>query len=199
MSLALVHSRAKSGVQAPAVRVEVYLAAGLPVLNMVGLPEAAVRESRDRVRAAISCAQLEFPNRRITVNLAPADLPKDGGRFDLPLALGILAANGAIDPQALNDYEFIGELALTGELRAIDGVLPAALAAKQAGRRMIVPLGNAAEAGLARGEHLLQLQEMAGFTQTEIITQYRRTEITIDGETQIEIETSHEIRRDFPI
>jgi magnesium chelatase family protein len=154
MSLALVHSRAKSGVQAPAVRVEVYLAAGLPVLNMVGLPEAAVRESRDRVRAAISCAQLEFPNRRITVNLAPADLPKDGGRFDLPLALGILAANGVIDPQALNDYEFIGELALTGELRAIDGVLPAALAAKQAGRRMIVPLGNAAEAGLARGEHL---------------------------------------------
>jgi magnesium chelatase family protein len=154
MSLALVHSRAKSGVQAPAVRVEVYLAAGLPILNMVDLPEAAVRESRDRVRAAISCAQLEFPNRRITVNLAPADLPKDGGRFDLPLALGILAANGAIEPQALNDYEFIGELALTGELRAIDGVLPAALAAKQAGRRMIVPLGNAAEAGLARAKHL---------------------------------------------
>jgi magnesium chelatase family protein len=154
MSLALVHSRAKSGAQAPAVRVEVYLAAGLPVLNMVGLPEAAVRESRDRVRAAIFCAQLEFPNRRITVNLAPADLPKDGGRFDLPLALDILAANGAIDPQALNEYEFIGELALTGELRAIDGVLPAALAAKQAGRRMIVPLGIAAEAGLARAKHL---------------------------------------------
>lgn len=154
MSLALVHSRAKSGVQAPAVRVEVYLAAGLPVLNMVGLPEAAVRESRDRVRAAISCAQLEFPNRRITVNLAPADLPKDGGRFDLPLALGILAANGAIDARILDDYEFLGELALTGELRAIDGVLPAALAAKQAGRQMIVPVGNAAEAGLARSERL---------------------------------------------
>ncbi len=154
MSLALVHSRARSGVQAPAVRVEVYLAAGLPVLNMVGLPEAAVRESRDRVRAAISCAQLEFPNRRITVNLAPADLPKDGGRFDLPLALGILAANGAIDARALDEYEFIGELALTGELRAVDGVLPAALAAKQAGRRMIVPLGNAAEAGLARSEQI---------------------------------------------
>lgn len=154
MSLALVHSRAKSGVQAPAVRVEVYLAAGLPVLNMVGLPEAAVRESRDRVRAAISCAQLEFPNRRITVNLAPADLPKDGGRFDLPLALGILAANGAIDARTLDDYEFLGELALTGELRAIDGVLPAALAAKQAGRQMIVPVGNAAEAGLARSERL---------------------------------------------
>jgi magnesium chelatase family protein len=154
MSLALVNSRARCGVQAPAVRVEVYLAAGLPVLNMVGLPEAAVRESRDRVRAAISCAQLEFPNRRITVNLAPADLPKDGGRFDLPLALGILAANGAINPQALNEYEFIGELALTGELRAIDGVLPAALAAKQAGRKMIVPSGNGAEASLARSEHI---------------------------------------------
>jgi magnesium chelatase family protein len=154
MSLALVNSRARSGVQAPAVRVEVYLAAGLPVLNMVGLPEAAVRESRDRVRAAISCAQLEFPNRRITVNLAPADLPKDGGRFDLPLALGILAANGVFDAQLLNDYEFIGELALTGELRAIDGVLPAALAAKQAGRRMIVPLGNSSEAGLAQSGHI---------------------------------------------
>ena len=152
MSLALVHSRARSGVLAPAVRVEVYLAAGLPVLNMVGLPEAAVRESRDRVRAAISCAQLEFPNRRITVNLAPADLPKDGGRFDLPLALGILAANGAFDARTLDDYEFIGELALTGELRAIDGVLPAVLAAKNAGRKMIVPFGNSAEAGLARSE-----------------------------------------------
>ena len=152
MSLALVHSRARSGVQAPAVRVEVYLAAGLPVLNMVGLPEAAVRESRHRVRAAISCAQLEFPNRRITVNLAPADLPKDGGRFDLPLALGILAANGAFDARTLDDYEFIGELALTGELRAIDGVLPAVLAAKNAGRKMIVPFGNSAEAGLARSE-----------------------------------------------
>ncbi len=152
MSLALVNSRARSGVQAPAVRVEVYLAAGLPVLNMVGLPEAAVRESRDRVRAAISCAQLEFPNRRITVNLAPADLPKDGGRFDLPLALGILAANGAFNTQALDEYEFIGELALTGELRAIDGVLPAALAAKNADRKMVVPFGNSAEAGLAQSD-----------------------------------------------
>ena len=154
MSLALVHSRARVGVQAPAVRVEVYLAAGLPVLNMVGLPEAAVRESRDRVRAAISCAQLEFPNRRITVNLAPADLPKDGGRFDLPLALGILAANGLIDAEILCEYEFIGELALTGELRAIDGVLPAVLAAKQAGRKMVVPDGNGSEAGLAQSSDI---------------------------------------------
>ena len=149
MTLALAHSRARTGVHAPAVRVEVYLAAGLPALNIVGLPEAAVRESRDRVRAAIQCAQFEFPNRRITVNLAPADLPKDGGRFDLPIALGILAASGVVDVQALGGFEFLGELALTGELRAIDSVLPAALAAAAAGRALIVPAGNGAEAALA--------------------------------------------------
>ena len=113
------------------------------------MPEAAVRESRDRVRAAIQCAQFEFPSRRITVNLAPADLPKDGGRFDLPIALGILAASGVVDVQALGRFEFLGELALTGELRAIEGVLPAALAAAAAGRALIVPAGNGAEAALA--------------------------------------------------
>jgi len=149
MTLALAHSRARTGVHAPAVRVEVYLAAGLPALNIVGLPEAAVRESRDRVRAAIQCAQFEFPSRRITVNLAPADLPKDGGRFDLPIALGILAASGDVDVQALARYEFLGELSLTGELRAIDAVLPAALAAARAGRALIVPAGNGEEAALA--------------------------------------------------
>jgi magnesium chelatase family protein len=149
MTLALAHSRARTGVHAPAVRVEVYLAPGLPALNIVGLPEAAVRESRDRVRAAIQCAQFEFPNRRITVSLAPADLPKDGGRFDLPIALGILAASGVVDVQALGRCELLGELALTGELRAIDGVLPAALAAARSGRSLIVPAGNGAEAALA--------------------------------------------------
>lgn len=149
MSLALVHSRARVGVHAPEVRVEVHLSGGLPSTQIVGLPEAAVRESRERVRAALLCAQFEFPARRITINLAPADLPKDGGRFDLPIALGILAASGQIDRQALADYEFLGELALTGELRGIDGVLPAALAAAQAGRRLIVPLANGAEAAIA--------------------------------------------------
>ena len=97
-------------------------------MNIVGLPEAAVREAKDRVRAAILCAQFEFPARVITVNLAPADLPKDGGRLDLPIALGILAASGQIRREALAEYEFLGELSLTGELRAVDGVLPAALA-----------------------------------------------------------------------
>ncbi len=149
MNLALVHSRARSGVRAPTVRVEVHLAGGLPSMSIVGLPEAAVRESKDRVRAAIQCAQFEFPTRRITVNLAPADLPKDGGRFDLPIALGILAASGQIPLETLDQYEFLGELALTGELRAIDGVLPAALAAAQAGRKLVVPAGNGPEAALA--------------------------------------------------
>ena len=128
---------------------EVFLAGGLPRMSIVGLPEAAVREAKDRVRAAIQCAQYEFPARAITVNLAPADLPKDGGRFDLPIALGILAASGQVPMEALAQCEFIGELGLTGELRAVDGVLPAALAAAEAGRRLVVPAGNGAEAALA--------------------------------------------------
>ncbi len=151
MSLALVHSRARVGVIAPPVRVEVHLSGGLPQMSIVGLPEAAVRESKDRVRAAIYCAQLEFPQRRITVNLAPADLPKDGGRFDLPIALGILAASGQLPVEALSKVECLGELALTGELRAVDGVLPAALAATRAGRSLILPCENGAEAALVSG------------------------------------------------
>ena len=149
MNLALVHSRARTGVRAPEVRVEVHLGGGLPTMSIVGLPEAAVREAKDRVRAAMQCAQFEFPQRRITVNLAPADLPKGGGRFDLPIALGILAESGQIPLQALGEYEFLGELGLTGELRVVDGVLPAALAAADAGRKLIVPAGNGAEAALA--------------------------------------------------
>ena len=149
MTLALAHTRARTGVRAPAVNVEVFLAGGLPRMSIVGLPEAAVRESKDRVRAAIQCAQYDFPARVITVNLAPADLPKDGGRFDLPIALGILAASGQIPLDALRDYEFLGELGLTGELRPVDGVLPAALAAAAQGRKLIVPAANGAEAALA--------------------------------------------------
>ena len=147
--LALVHSRARAGIHAPAVRVEVHLGGGLPSLSIVGLPEAAVRESKDRVRAAIQCSQFEFPARRITVNLAPADLPKDGGRFDLPIALGILAASGQVPVDALAEVECLGELALTGELRGIEGALPAALAATDAGRSLLLPIASAAEAALA--------------------------------------------------
>src|SRR5690606_35614280 len=151
MGRAIVHSRARAGVHAPAVRVEVHLAGGLPRMSIVGLPQAAVREASERVRAAIQCAQLEFPARRITVNLAPADLRKEGGRYDLAIALGILAASGQLPEAALRDVEVLGELALTGELRAVDGVWPAALAAVRAGRRRLVPEANGAEAALARG------------------------------------------------
>ena len=149
MSLALVHSRAQAGVNAPEVRIEVHLSGGLPAVSIVGLPDAAVRESRDRVRAALQCSQLELPQRRITINLAPADVPKDGSRFDLPIALGILAASGQLPREALDTIEFHGELALTGELRPIEGALPAVLAAARAGRDIVLPLENRGEASLA--------------------------------------------------
>ncbi|MBS0488065.1 MAG: YifB family Mg chelatase-like AAA ATPase [Proteobacteria bacterium] len=151
MSLAIVHSRAQEGVSAPPVTVEVHLSGGLPGTNIVGLPEAAVKEARDRVRVAIQNAQMEYPARRVTVSLAPADLPKDGGRFDLPIALGILAAQGILPKENLGKYEFLGELALSGELRAVTGVLPAALKAAKSGRALIVPRENGAEAALASG------------------------------------------------
>jgi magnesium chelatase family protein len=151
MSLAVVYTRAQAGVMAPLVACEVHLSGGLPGTSIVGLPETAVKEARDRVRAAILNGQLEYPQRRVTVNLAPADLPKDGGRFDLPIALGILAANGGIPREALADHEFMGELALSGELRPVQGVLPAVLHATRIGRRVIVPRGNGAEAALVAG------------------------------------------------
>lgn len=162
MSLAIVHSRAQVGVQAPAVSVEVHLANGLPSLTLVGLPETAVKESKDRVRSAILNSGFDFPARRITLNLAPADLPKDGGRFDLAIALGILAASVQVPTLALENVECLGELALSGAVRPVRGVLPAALAARNAGRTLLVPQANAEEACLASGlrviavDHLLQ-------------------------------------------
>ena len=148
MSLATIHSRAQDGVAAPAVTVEVHLSGGLPGTSIVGLPETVVKEARDRVRVAIQNAQLDYPARRVTVSLAPADLPKDGGRFDLPIALGILAAAGHVPRDALDRYEFLGELALSGELRPVTGVLPAALKAARSGRALIVPRANGNEAAL---------------------------------------------------
>ncbi|MBD9515252.1 YifB family Mg chelatase-like AAA ATPase [Pseudomonas sp. PDM22] len=164
MSLAIVHSRAQVGVEAPGVTVEAHLANGLPSLTLVGLPEGAVKESKDRVRSALLNSGFDFPNRRITLNLAPADLPKDGGRFDLAIALGILAASGQLaDAAGLDGLECLGELALSGTLRPVPGVLPAALAARAAGRALVVPKENAEEASLASGltvyavGHLLEL------------------------------------------
>jgi magnesium chelatase family protein len=163
MSLAVVRSRAEVGIHAPEVRVEVHLANGLPSFAIVGLPETTVKESKDRVRAAIQHCRFEFPARRITVNLAPADIPKEGGRFDLPIALGILAASGQVDASALDDYEFAAELGLDGAMRGVRGVLPTALAARANGRRLVLAGTNAEEAGWVRGvrihaaEHLLEV------------------------------------------
>ena len=123
MPVAVLHSRALSGLDAPPVTVEVHLAGGLPAFNLVGLPDTEVKESRERVRAALQNAQFEFPARKITVNLAPADLPKESGRFDLPIAIGILAATGQVPASALALHEFAGELALGGALRSIRGAL----------------------------------------------------------------------------
>lgn len=148
MSLAVLYSRALTGMDAPEVVVEVHLANGLPSFTIVGLPEAEVKESKDRVRAALQTAQFEFPARRITVNLAPADLPKESGRYDLPIALGILAASGQIPVAALAGYEFAGELALTGELRPIRGALAMTYKSYKSGRAFILPTESAAEAAL---------------------------------------------------
>ena len=149
MSLAVLYSRALAGMNAPLVTVETHLANGLPSFTIVGLPEAEVKEAKDRVRAALQNAQFEFPQRRITVNLAPADLPKESGRFDLPIALGILAASGQIPDKQLCDYEFAGELALTGELRPVRGALAMTIAVAHDGRAFVLPLESAAEAALA--------------------------------------------------
>ena len=151
MSLALVQSRALLGLSAPPVTVEVHLANGLPSFTLVGLAEVEVKEARERVRSALQNAGLEFPhNKRITVNLAPADLPKDSGRFDLPIALGILAASGQIDTAQLAGYEFAGELSLSGELRPVRGALAMSLALQAGGvrTRLVLPPGNAEEAAL---------------------------------------------------
>lgn len=163
MSLAIAHSRAQVGIEAPAVTVEAHLANGLPALTLVGLPETAVKESKDRVRSAIVNSGFEFPARRITLNLAPADLPKDGARFDLAIALGILAASGNVPTDALANIECLGELALSGALRPVQGVLSAALAVREQQRTLIVPRANAEEASLASGlcviaaDHLLEV------------------------------------------
>ena len=150
MSLAIVYSRGLSGVHAPLVTVEVHLGGGLPRFNLVGLPETEVKESRDRVRAALANANFEFPKGRITVNLAPAELPKESGRFDLPIAIGILVARGQLRAKALQGFELAGELALTGELRPIRGALAMTLKAHRDGRAFIVPQASAAEAALVR-------------------------------------------------
>ncbi len=164
MSLAIVRSRALDGLASPEVTVEVHLANGLPSFTLVGLADTEVKEARERVRAALSNSGLEFPhNKRITVNLAPADLPKESGRFDLPIAVGILAAMGRIDMRHLDAFEFAGELSLGGELRPIKGALPMALAALRAGlgRTLVLPPASAREAALVQGLSIWQAPDLA--------------------------------------
>jgi magnesium chelatase family protein len=146
MSLACIYSRARVGLESPLVSVEVHLANGLPAFNIVGLPETSVRESKDRVRSAIINCGFEFPAKRITINLAPADLPKEGGRFDLPIAVGILAASDQLPKIDFSNYEFAGELSLSGELRAIVGEVPMAMASSKSQRTLIIPSQNAEQA-----------------------------------------------------
>ncbi len=169
MSLAVLHSRALDGLAAPEVTVEVHLANGLPSFTLVGLADTEVKEARERVRAALLHSGFEFPtNKRITVNLAPADLPKESGRFDLPIALGILAASRQIDAERLARYEFAGELSLAGDLRPVRGALAMSLALRRLGtqRALVLPQLSAREAALVDGltihpaAHLLEVVQM---------------------------------------
>jgi magnesium chelatase family protein len=166
MTLALVRSRALDGLMAPEVSVEVHLANGLPCFTLVGLADTEVKEARERVRAALSNCGLDFPhNKRITVNLAPADLPKESGRFDLPMAVGILAAMGVIDAERLDGLEFAGELSLGGELRPVRGALAMALAVRKASpeqqRALVLPEASALEAALVDGVKLLAARHLS--------------------------------------
>lgn len=155
MALAVAHSRGLDGLNAPPVLVEVHIANGLPSFTLVGLPDTEVKEARDRVRAAILNSGFEFPTKRITVNLAPADLPKESGRFDLPIALGILAASGQAPARVLADHEFAGELSLSGELRPIRGALAMALQTAGNGKAFILPEASAREAALTGADNIL--------------------------------------------
>lgn len=161
MALSVVYSRALSGLHAPLVSVETHLANGLPAFNIVGLPEVEVKESRDRVRAAISMSGFEFPTRKITVNLAPADLPKESGRFDLPIAIGVLAASGQISNKTLEEFEFAGELALSGLLRPIRGALAMVWQAQQAGRAFVLPQESAQSAAWVRSAVIFPARSLA--------------------------------------
>jgi len=168
MSLALIHSRSLDGLAAPAVSVEVHLTNGLPSFTLVGLADTEVKEARERVRAALQNSGLGFPhNKRITVNLAPADLPKESGRFDLPIALGILVANEQLDAKRLEALEFAGELSLAGDLRAVRGALAMSLAVKKLGvqRSLVLPEASAAEAALVQGVDVLSAKHLLDVVQ----------------------------------
>ncbi|MFI3190509.1 ATP-dependent protease [Crenothrix sp. D3] len=206
MELAVVYSRGRSGIEAPLVTVEVHVANGLPALNIVGLPEAAVKESKDRVRSAILNSRFDFPMQRITINLAPADLPKEGGRFDLAIALGILAASGQIPSTNLKHYECVGELSLGGDLRPIKGILPVAIQARNNHRKLILPKENTAEAALVKGIEIIpavHLLEICAYLngQKQIPVEYAQPsqEIVSDGVDFSDVHGQYHVKRAFEI
>ncbi|MGU3416055.1 YifB family Mg chelatase-like AAA ATPase [Enterobacteriaceae bacterium C34A] len=171
MSLSIIYTRAALGVNAPPITVEVHISNGLPGLTMVGLPETAVKEARDRVRSAIINSGYEFPAKKITINLAPADLPKEGGRYDLPIAIALLAASEQLNTTQLSQYELIGELALTGTIRGVTGAISGAMEALRAGRRIIFPAENSAEVSLIGGTDCFiagHLQEVCAFLEGRV-------------------------------
>ncbi len=179
MSVAVVFSRGLAGLDAPLVRVEAHVGGGLPQFHIVGLPETEVKEARDRVRAALSTARFDWPAGRVTVSLAPADLPKESGRFDLPIAIGILACTGQVPSRGLDKLEFAGELALSGELRPIRGALAMTFGAHRDGRAFVIPEAAASEASLARGARILParslLEVCAHLTGSATLSEYRRS------------------------
>ena len=206
MSLAIVYSRAQTGIDAPQVTIEVHLSRGLPSLSIVGLAETAVKESKDRVRCAIINNRFEFPLRRITINLAPADLPKEGGRFDLPIALGILAASRQIAVEPLQAYEFVGELSLTGELRPVHGILPVSRSIRFSHRALILPVENADEAALVSetyvypAHHLLAVCAHLEGTQQLTRHRYEHTQTyPANGCDLSEVRAQHHARRALEI
>ena len=176
MSFAKIYTRGLLGLHAPLIEVEVHLSQGLPSLTIVGLAEAAVRESKDRVRSAIINSGFQFPTKRLTINLAPADLPKDGSRLDLPIALGILIASGQLPENAVEQLEFIGELALDGHLRPTTGTLSIAIACQHAQHQLILPEQNAQEASQLPNFEVFAAQHLKDvcnhLNQTAVLPQY---------------------------
>lgn len=206
MSLAVVYSRGRSGINAPLVTVEVHVTNGLPSLSIVGLPETAVKESKDRVRGAIINSHFEFPIQRITINLAPADLPKEGGRFDLAIALGILAASSQIPKNQLANYECVGELSLSGELRPFLGTLPVSLHTRDAKRKLILPKDNVTEAALVKQSELFPaaclLEVCAHISGQKSLMTYDAAPIQTEQQTTIDfadVQGQFHVKRAFEI
>ncbi len=205
MSLAILHCRAQYGIEAPPVTIEVFLSGGLPAFTIVGMAETAVRESKDRVRGALLSSGFDFPQQRITISLGPADMRKTGGRYDLAIALGILAARKRFPRSALSNLEFYGELALSGELRSVPGMLPAALKARESGRAVVVPMANRNEAALAgtdvfAASSLLEVTaHLAGTESIEASPTVRPTEPPTDGVDLIEVKGQQHAKRALEI